>query len=137
MRLDRLWGYLVKEDIAPVWVSEFGWPHTFSDNDKTARWLPNFVDYLQNGPAGGLGWAYWQLSGEETGGTGKTPGKTENFGLLNHCWTAPASTSHFEKLQQIMTSPGSLASQRASNWDFAPQSTQSSAAEDGEPDLHE
>jgi len=60
------WGYLADEDIAPVWVGEFGVPN--ADVAGTApgsegQWFSSLVEYLKNKPQ--LGWTYWALNGED------------------------------------------------------------------------
>merc|ERR1711920_835469 len=55
---------------------------------------------------GGMDWAVWQLGGVQAGGTGRTTGKTESFGVLNRCWTGPASADHFGVIQQLMMLAG-------------------------------
>lgn len=59
------------------------------------RWLWRATAYLQHaGPlaaSGGIDWAYWQLGGVQEGGTSRKDGAEETYGILNDCWTAPAS----------------------------------------------
>lgn len=52
-RLNKTWGFLVKENIAPVWIGEMG--ATANSTDKRAiQWDSDLIDYL-NGKAGDLG----------------------------------------------------------------------------------
>jgi hypothetical protein len=102
---DNKWGYLPREGIHPVVVTEFGFPHhhlRLSEDDYLAEWLTRFSEYAQQGPVqGGVDWFYWQLSGHNTGGTGRREGSTETYGILNHCWTGPASSAHFAAIQRL------------------------------------
>ena len=41
---DRYWGYIFKQNIAPVWVGEFG---TTLQSAMDQKWLTALVDYLR------------------------------------------------------------------------------------------
>lgn len=74
---DKHWGYLHKNDIAPVLLGEFG---TKLIETKDQQWLSALVSYL--GPtaaqgAGGIGWTFWCLN----------PNSGDTGGLLNDDWT--------------------------------------------------
>jgi endoglucanase len=86
--LDREFGFMVKNGIAPVWVSEFGVENNFYElqglllEDRHAahkRWLSLFVEYLKTND---LDWAYWPLNGTYAGGG------DEAFGLLDTSYAA-------------------------------------------------
>lgn len=66
------WGYLVKEDIAPVWVGEFGVSNLKGENDY---WFSAVLKYMDENR---LGWSYWPLDGQEEAGGG------ESFGLFEY-----------------------------------------------------
>ncbi|WP_051964824.1 Ig-like domain-containing protein, partial [Deinococcus misasensis] len=53
---DKYWGYLVKNNIAPVIVGEFG--STLQD-PKDQVWLPSLLKYLEKI---GASWTYWSLN---------------------------------------------------------------------------
>ncbi|GEM49395.1 cellulase family glycosylhydrolase [Deinococcus cellulosilyticus] len=53
---DKYWGYLVKNNIAPVIVGEFG--STLQDS-KDQVWLPSLLKYLEKI---GASWTYWSLN---------------------------------------------------------------------------
>lgn len=103
-KLNTWWGFLLKERIAPVFMSEFGFDQQ-TDIDSDA-WLQHLGAYLTDaGPLadeGGLDWAIWQLGGVQVGGTGRTAGATESFGVLNRCWTGPASNASISFIQSLM-----------------------------------
>jgi len=63
------WGYLYSQNIAPVWVGEFGTDNTAADVSSTAagsqgQWFSSLVAYLKANPA--MGWTYWALNGEDS-----------------------------------------------------------------------
>jgi endoglucanase len=74
---DGYWGYLFKQNIAPVWVGEFG-TTLASATDQT--WLKTLVAYMrptsQYG-ADSLSWTFWSWN-PDSGDTG---------GILNDDWT--------------------------------------------------
>ncbi|WP_423137456.1 cellulase family glycosylhydrolase [Microbacterium sp. HMH0099] len=83
---DANWGYLVKENIAPVLVGEFGTKYE-TQSDKT--WLATIVDYIAKN---GISYAYWSYNADsgDTGGLVKDDWKT---------W----QTAKLEALRPILT----------------------------------
>jgi endoglucanase len=66
---DQYWGYIYNQDIAPVWVGEFGTDNTASDIESTTagsqgQWFQSLVAYISSKPA--MGWTYWALNGEDS-----------------------------------------------------------------------
>merc|ERR1719336_3300382 len=99
-------------DAAPVLVSEYGFAHDFLECDgcdKDRLWYQSLASYIQEkGPlaeTGGLDWAYWQLAGVQEGGTGRSEGAIETFGVLNQCYTGPAAPSHMASITVLMEEP--------------------------------
>ncbi|MFN7997622.1 MAG: cellulase family glycosylhydrolase [Bryobacteraceae bacterium] len=88
-RMNSLWGFLVKEKIAPVFVGECGdWLAT----PDARAWAEAFVAYLNgktpNGPRfsaaeQGISWGWWDWGTSENNGVGP------DFGVLT-AWTQPA-----------------------------------------------
>eukprot|EP00931_Biecheleriopsis_adriatica_P083110 TRINITY_DN56636_c0_g1_i1.p1 TRINITY_DN56636_c0_g1~~TRINITY_DN56636_c0_g1_i1.p1 ORF type:complete len:614 (-),score=114.23 TRINITY_DN56636_c0_g1_i1:5-1618(-) len=109
---DKWWGRLVRENVAPVLVTEFGMAQNFATDEGVSLWWSHFSHYAQEagplGSRGGLDWMYWSLPGEQDGGTSRVAGATETFGVLNHCMTAPASEQHVSAIRSIMRMPTSL-----------------------------
>jgi len=101
--IDSHWGHMLREEIAPVLVSEFGMSHRYLQDETEAAWVTRFSSYIQQQGLlnGGLDWSYWQLSGVQAGGKFRSRGSIETFGVLNECWTAPANSSHFGVLRQL------------------------------------
>jgi len=69
---DTHWGYIQKEGIAPVWVSEFG-TKLLTDLDR--QWLTTLVHYLGTG-SGEMSWAYWAWN----------PDSRDTGGILENDW---------------------------------------------------
>jgi aryl-phospho-beta-D-glucosidase BglC (GH1 family) len=67
---DRHWGYLVKENIAPVLIGEFG---TRYDSVEDQQWLQTFQSYIQQNK---LNWTFWSLN----------PNSGDTGGLLLDDW---------------------------------------------------
>lgn len=115
-KLNRNWGNISIMDAAPVLVSEYGFAHDFlecTDDtgfcDKVRLWYQRAASYIQEkGPlaeVGGLDWAYWQLAGVQEGGRGRNEGAIETFGVMNECWTGPATDSHMASITALMAEP--------------------------------
>lgn len=66
---NKYWGYLYNQNIAPVWVGEFGTDNTAADVSSTTagsqgQWFSSLVSYIKGNPA--MGWTYWALNGEDS-----------------------------------------------------------------------
>jgi endoglucanase len=85
---DKYWGYLVKEDIAPVLVGEFG---TRFETEKDKLWLEEFQKYIQTNQ---LSWTFWSLN-PDSGDTG---------GLLLDNWISVHQAKQ-KILKEIQYSP--------------------------------
>ncbi|MDN3355759.1 cellulase family glycosylhydrolase [Actinomadura sp. DC4] len=79
---DRFWGYLFKQNVAPVWVGEFG---TTLQSPIDQQWLATLVRYLgstaQQG-ADSFQWTFWSLN----------PNSGDTGGILNDDWTTVNTT---------------------------------------------
>lgn len=73
---DTHWGYLVKQNIAPVWLGEFG---TRLQSTSDQQWLTTLIHYLGTG-ATGMGWTFWSWNPNsgDTGGILQDDWKTVN-----------------------------------------------------------
>ncbi|MDQ1037005.1 endoglucanase [Streptomyces sp. V3I8] len=74
---DKYWGYIFKQNIAPVWVGEFG---TTLQSTVDQKWLAALVDYLR--PTGTYGadsisWTFWSWN----------PNSGDTGGILKDDWT--------------------------------------------------
>lgn len=79
---DKYWGYLYRQNIAPVWVGEFGSKLELASDQQ---WYPKITAYLADttgAPAGGQGinwtWWAWNPDSGDTGGILKDDWKTVN-----------------------------------------------------------
>ena len=62
---DKHWGYLVKNNIAPVWVGEFGTKLTTTSDQQ---WIAALTKYMGTG-ATGISWTFWSWN-PDSGDTG-------------------------------------------------------------------
>ena len=91
----KYWGYIVQQNIAPVWVGEFGTTDVSADIASTVagsqgQWFQTLVAYLQSNPS--IGWTYWALDGED------------EYGLLDASYdSTPASTLKQQALATIQS----------------------------------
>ena len=67
---DRYWGYLVKSNIAPVYVGEFG---TKNEDNSDKLWFQTLANYIG---ANGLSFTYWCLN----------PNSNDTGGILQDDW---------------------------------------------------
>lgn len=88
---NRYWGYLIKENIAPVLIGEFG---TRYETQKDKQWLQAFQAYIQQND---LSWTFWSLN-PDSGDTG---------GLLQDDWIQIHQTKQniLEKIQYPFIAP--------------------------------
>jgi endoglucanase len=69
---DKHWGYLIKQNIAPVWLGEFG---TRLQTTSDQQWLAALTSYLGKG-ATGINWTFWCWN----------PNSGDTGGILNDDW---------------------------------------------------
>ena len=65
----RFWAYLSLNNVAPVWVGEFGTTNNASDIESNVagsqgQWFQSIVTFFQNNAQ--LDWTYWALNGEDS-----------------------------------------------------------------------
>ncbi|MET9494408.1 cellulase family glycosylhydrolase [Streptomyces sp. NPDC006552] len=73
---DKNWGYIFKQNIAPVWVGEFG---TTLQSTVDQKWLAALVDYLRPTAAYGadsISWTFWSWN----------PNSGDTGGILKDDW---------------------------------------------------
>ena len=76
---NRFWGYIHNNNVAPIWVGEFGTPNSNADVQSSVagsqgQWFQSLVNFLQNNPS--MNWAYWALNGNDP------------YALVNNNWSA-------------------------------------------------
>jgi endoglucanase len=90
---DTEWGYLDNQDIAPVWVGEFGTGNSSSDIESSSagsqgQWFQSLVSYI--GAHAHMSWTYWAANGEDS------------YALLDNNYdSTPASSLKQSLLQTI------------------------------------
>ncbi|WP_433188021.1 glycoside hydrolase family 5 protein [Actinoallomurus sp. CA-150999] len=75
---DKNWGYLYKNNVAPVLLGEFG---TTLQDPRDQTWLKTLLAYLGQG-AGGMSFTYWCWN----------PNSGDTGGILNDDWTTVNTT---------------------------------------------
>ena len=110
-KIDRQWGFIMERDIAPVWLSEIGTPHTddgfiysgaLSEYDQLqGRWWSWLVSYLKRKHPG-ISFGYWTLDGTQSSGRTRFRGAEETYGILNMEWTAPYAAAHLEQVISLL-----------------------------------
>ena len=82
---NRSWGYLQKNNVAPVLLGEFG---TKLETTSDRQWLSAMVTYLD---ASGMSFAYWSFN----------PNSGDTGGLVKDDWTTP-QTAKLAALQPLL-----------------------------------
>ncbi len=98
---NQFWGYLYQQNIAPVWLGEFG---SFLQTTSDQQWANTLVSYIDGGvdggtlPAGdqGINWTWWSWN----------PNSGDTGGILNNDWTT-VNTTKVNLLQPAMFQFGS------------------------------
>lgn len=68
---DEYWGYIAKNEIAPILVGEFGIKDT--TNTKAVQWIEGLISYMKTN---GIYWTYWTWS----------PDSSDTGGILANDW---------------------------------------------------
>jgi endoglucanase len=91
---DKHWGYLIKQNTAPVWLGEFG---TRLQTASDQRWLATLTNYLGKG-ASGINWTFWCWN----------PNSGDTGGILNDDWTTVnrAKQSYLTPIEFPLTGGG-------------------------------
>ena len=76
---DRKWGYIAKQNIAPIFVGEFG---TKLETQSDKQWMTAFVDYMKTNKTS---YSYWSFNpnSSDTGGLVKADWKTRETAKLD------------------------------------------------------
>jgi endoglucanase len=93
---DKYWGYLYRQNTAPLWVGEFGTGNGATDVSDTTpgsqgQWFSSLVSYIAANPS--MGWTYWALNGEDS------------FALLDNGYDATPVDAAKQRLLQSIESP--------------------------------
>ncbi len=111
---EQTWGFVVRGDIAPIYVGELGTPTgagpeaSAATEDILARseaqesWLTYLVDYIAEL---GASWAYWPLNGRNSPGGGRDPSRPEAYGVLTPDWSTAKNPRLMTTLAAIQGLP--------------------------------
>lgn len=70
---DKNWGYIKKQNIAPVLLGEFG---TKLETDSDKKWMSEIVKYLDSN---GMSYSYWSFN----------PNSSDTGGIVKEDWSTP------------------------------------------------
>lgn len=88
--IDGQWAYLLREDVCPVWISEFG---TGPQEGYDLAWFRRFIEILGSLE---VDFAYWPLN------VGPKPGcgGHESYGMLSEDWMPVLSDLRLQLMRQ-------------------------------------
>ncbi len=109
---DQTWGYIAQQEIAPVWIGEFGTPNGYKPNNNTppqyytnvndvnpqGNWFSYLVRYIKDH---NINWCYWALNGTQSEAPGRDPSQPDWYGVLDPAWEGYASEPMMSKLRMI------------------------------------
>ena len=111
-QMHRAGGYLLSEQMAPLWIGEFG-NDTRSMAGFSGVWWNNFEAWVTEND---VDWCWWALNGTQPRGTVPVVGRhrsdwgdPEGFGLLAPDWRGVANPGALDLLKQMIpprTGPG-------------------------------
>ena len=106
--MNKAGGYLLSQNIAPLWIGEFGNTVNLLASAGGVSWWANISAWLS---ANDVDWCWWALNPTHAKGSNPgtdtvkyTWGQPEPYGLLSSDWTNPVSWAVITMLQ-AMTSP--------------------------------
>jgi endoglucanase len=101
-KLDERWGYIARERIAPLYLSEFGTCTNPNPNEQCDPLDPAYLDFITRYlRETGIDWAYWPLNGTQSAGYGREHGRIETYGLLNEEWSDYGNRDVLAALQSV------------------------------------
>lgn len=86
------WGYLLENDIAPVWLGEFGAPHNPSKGD--AHYWKNLMRYMRFID---VDFGYWAINPRKPKDNQK-----ESYSLVEDDWESPVLDYRMRDMQKLM-----------------------------------
>jgi aryl-phospho-beta-D-glucosidase BglC (GH1 family) len=91
----KYWAYLVEEDIAPVWVGEFGAPRHPGEGD--ANYWSNLLRYLKRIDAD---FGYWAINPRKPHNNVK-----EGYSLIEDDWITPVVDYRMRDMTELIAGP--------------------------------
>jgi aryl-phospho-beta-D-glucosidase BglC (GH1 family) len=98
---DAKWGYLFKENRAPVLIGEFGIKDEFSFSGKSKQWIQSLLAYMGNAQS----WTFWCWN----------PNSGDTGGILQDNWVSVNQWKMDLLTPYLFTSPSSAAQQVEDN----------------------
>lgn len=90
--MERNWGFLLNDNIAPVWVGEFGAPSNAGKGDR--NYWNNLMRFLEEKDAD---FGYWALNARKPGNN-----ETESYGLLKGDWETVIDDYRMQDMRKLM-----------------------------------
>jgi endoglucanase len=101
-KLDQRWGYILAENLAPLYLSEFGTCTNPSPREQCDPLDPTYLQFITRYlRESDMDWAYWPLNGTQSAGYGREHGAIEAYGLLNQAWSAYGNRTVLAALQSV------------------------------------
>lgn len=91
--MEHNWGYLINDDIAPVWVGEFG--ITSKGDDGDMNYWNHLMEYLEDIDAD---WGYWAINPHKPEAY-----DNETYGLLRSDWQTAHDDFRIHDIRKLMT----------------------------------
>src|SRR3569833_2932317 len=93
---NQYWGYISANNIAPLWIGEFGTGNGAADIQDTAagsqgQWFSSLTSFIKATPA--LSWSYWAANGEDS------------FSLFDSNYTATPASAQKQSILAAMQFP--------------------------------
>lgn len=112
---DQTWGFLARDQIAPVFLGEFGTPNGYhpansaatarqedytepNDRNPQGAWFTYLVDYVREL---GVHWTYWCLNGTQSRAPARNPSQPDWYGVLAPNWRDTASEPMLRRLRTL------------------------------------
>ncbi|KAK5729914.1 hypothetical protein LTR17_011553 [Elasticomyces elasticus] len=89
--MERNWGYLLRGNIAPVWLGEFGSPSNGDERDH--HYWDNLMQYMRESD---VDWGYWALNPRKP-----EQYDNETYGLLKDDWKTPVEDWRYKDLMKL------------------------------------
>ncbi|MCJ1395212.1 hypothetical protein MMC18_008095 [Xylographa bjoerkii] len=90
--MQKNWGYLLKENIAPVWVGEFGAPNHPNEGDQ--HYWDNLMKYLKEMDAD---FGYWAINPRKP-----HLNEHESYSVIRDDWTTAIDDYRLQSMQKLM-----------------------------------
>ena len=96
LQMEKNWGFLLKDDVAPVWVAEMGAPDTPSRGDR--HYWENLMRWLRHC---GADWGYWAINPRKPQGN-----ELERWSLVRDDWETVVEDYRMEGMRALMPKDG-------------------------------